>query len=323
VTAVAYPVDTLVMSIGKETTEGVPVTPTHSVPVLSCTPVDSATPQRNTAWSGSAAATTGFGPGPQVGGISLAGHVYADTIGYPLAGILGDVTTTTGTPNTHTISLNNAGAQQPPSDTIYCADAYNCLVWAGVNYTSLSLTSDVLGTFDWSASALCLPGAAVAAPSSNYTSAAMFGGWRGVVTIGGVADGRVISSSTVLSRTVAAQRPVTGQQLPARFRTEQLTVAGTITAAMTDDAYRLLYLAGSSTSVDVLFSQGSGAATQSVRLHSSAVTLMSAVRSRGSRYLTVALTWEAAGSTADAGASGGTSPLRATLRNTVGAGIYA
>jgi hypothetical protein len=320
---VTYPAGVLAVSIGKETTESVPVTPTYSLPVTTCEPADNHAPGVDTSWRGAPATSFGHVLGPLDGALHLAGPVYADTIGFALAGMLGDLTTTAGTPNTHAIALLNSGLQQPPSYTLYTADAYSCLQWAAGNFADLTLSSSGSGVLTWDAHLMSLSGVPVTAPTPNFTGLAQFAGWRGAVQLGGSADIHVLSATTKLSRPVTGKRNVDGTQAPYQIRADELDVSGQMTLAMNSDTYRASYITGASTSVDITYSQGAGAGLQQVQLHCSNVTFTDVRRSYGGRWIELSLAWFADATTTDAGASGGRSPIKATLRNTVASGIYA
>lgn len=317
-----YPSGLTAVSIGKETAYAVPVTPTYSVPAQ-VQPADAHTPQADTSWRGAPASVFGHAGGIIDGALQLGGAVYADTIGFPLVGVLGDLVTTNGTPNTHAAALLCSGNQQAASYTVYSADAHSCLQWAGCKFSSVTLTSSGDGVLAWSGVLQGLPGAIVTAPAPNYTAVPMFAGWRGVVQIGGVADAHVLSTSTSIQRPVLAQRNIDGGQTAYGQRSEEVSVTGSLALAMSSDTYRQQYLATTASSLDITYSQGAGAGLQQVKLHCSNITWTTAVRSYGSRWIELDLAWEAAANTADVGASGGRSPIKATLRNTVAAGVYA
>jgi hypothetical protein len=320
---VTSPSQLLAASIGKEALYGVPVAPTYSLPVLTCEPVDNHQPIGDQHWRGAPATTYAHAPGMLSGAVKLGGPVYADTIGFALAGVLGDVAFTAGTPNTAAMALLNSGAQQPPSYTIYSADGLNCLCWAGCKFSDLTISSTADGTLTWTATAASTGSSIVTAPARNYTAATMFAGWRGVIQIGGVTETRVLSSDLTISRVLVPQRNTDGARSPFNIRTNEITVSGSLTLAMAADTYRQQYIAGTPSSLDITYAQGAGAGLQQVKLHCSSITWQSAPRVYGGDWVELDLSWTADANTSDVGLSGGYSPLLATLKNTVATGVYA
>jgi hypothetical protein len=60
-----------------------------------------------------------------------------------------------------------------------------------------------------------------------------------------------------------------------------------------------------------------------VGLHCSKAFLTTVNRTYGSRWVELTVNFTTDGNTTDVGASGGYSPIKATIKNTVGAGVYA
>lgn len=318
-----YPSRLLTAGIGLETSYGTPVAPAMLWPLTTATPTDRHVPMADDSWRSSVSASVGHTPGPLDGTLSLAGAVYADTIGYPLAGLLGSVAVAgSSAPFTTTIAALDSGTQQPPSYTITTSDPVGALRWPGAKFSSLQLTLTPDGLFTWSGSADCLAAVTAAAYSATPSAATVLAGWRAAITIGGAAEVQAVSLDLTISRALTAKRNTNGTQAPYLQRSGVLTVAGTATVAMRSDAYRAAYVAGTATSIDVNIQQGAGAATQQIQLHSSLCTLTGAARSYGSQFVEVALAWSADGNTTD-GVSGGLSPIKVTLKNAVPHGTYA
>lgn len=70
---------------------GVAVNPTAFVPVKSMTPMDKLTLLTDEGWRGAPVRTYSHTPGPLYAEYEFGGDVFADVIGFPLAGLLGDV----------------------------------------------------------------------------------------------------------------------------------------------------------------------------------------------------------------------------------------
>jgi len=317
-----FPSQLAAVSLGLESTYGTAVSPTYSIPVSAWGPSDSHTPIGDAAWQGPPATTFGHEPGPLAGAHQLAAPVYADTVGFPLAGLLGDVTTTTGSPNTHAMSLLTTGDLQPPSYTLYGADGLDCLRYAGFRFTDCTLSGGDTG-FAWTADGVSLDSTVVSAPTTNFTGLAPIPSWTGVVQLGGVTDLQTLSATVAITRSVVAQRNTDGSRVPWLQRAAEITVTGSVAVAMRDDTYRAAFVAGTPSSVDVTYSYGSGASAQQVKLHCSSVVFTKAARSYGSNWVELDLEWVADANAADAGSSGGKSPIKATVKNTVASGVYA
>lgn len=318
-----YPSVLLQCGIGKESTFGTAVAPSVFWPLSSIVPTDRAAPLPDASWRASPSTSAGHTLGPLDSLVTMIGPVYVDSIGFPLAGLLGDVAFASGSPNTWTMSVLNTGTTQPPSYTVTSSDPVGALRWPGCKFASLTFNLDAGSLATFTATAQGLTAVPVSPYAGTPGSLLPFAGWRGVVTLGGSIDTQVVSCVVTVSRAVDPKRNTNGTQAPWLQRSAGLTVTGTATVVMSSDAYRAALAAGTTTSVDVTIAQGAGAGLQSIKLHSSLATYTAAARTYGAQYVEVGLTWIADANTTDAGASGGISPIKATLRNTVGSGTYA
>lgn len=318
-----YPSNLLAVSIGKEANYGSPAAPALSIPVTACDPTDAHIPIPDASWQGAPVTSYAHAPGPIAGALQLAGPVYADAIGFALAGMLGDVVTTLGSPNSHAIALNCAGSQQTPSYTLNTGDGLHCLQWAGLKFASLDLAMAGDGLFTWQATAAALPAVEGAPPARNYSSAAPFAGWRGTVQLGGTTEAMLLAAGVSLSRNIVAQRNTDGARAPYNHRPEEVTVTGTLEVALRSDTYRQQYVNGTATSIDISAAQGVGAGLQQVKLHASSAIFTDVHQVYGGDWVELAIAWTADANTTDIGASGGHSPIKTTLKNTIGAGVYA
>lgn len=318
-----YPAGLVVVGIAKEPAYGTATVPAMYLPVAQPGPADLHTPIPDDGWRSSAVESYAHQPGPLEGAVDLAGPVFADTIGFALAGILGDVASAGSNPTTHTMAVVNTGEQQPPSYTITTSDPVGALAWAGAKFASVTLSATADGVLTWVGQAHSQAAAAATTPAAAPTALSQFAGWRGVVQLGGATDARVESLDVTLARAVTAKRNVDGARAPWLQRTGPLSVVGTMTIIMASDTYRQQYVNGTVTSVDINYQQGAGAGLQQVKLHCSTVTFTNVARSYSGSWVELAVAWTADANTTDAGASGGLSPVKATLKNLVAAGVYA
>lgn len=312
------------LAFALESAYGTLAAPVIGLPYSSFGPVDNNGLLFDASWRGSAVDVAGHETGVLDSAISVAGPVLPDSIGIPLAGMLGDVVFAAGSPNTHTMSVLNTGGQQPPSYTGSLSDPAGLLQWAGCKVASLKLA--------WDASALlkhetALVGLASSVPGAlvmpAVTTEKPLPSWTGALLLGGSAETRLLSGSISLERVVTAKRNSTGAQAPWLQRSEELKVSGALEVAVLTDTYRALLLGGTTTSLDLTFSTGVGAALRSLKLHCSQAVLSAAARNYGGRWVEIGATFRAEGNTTDAGASGGRSPLKVTLKNAIGSGVYA
>ena len=108
------------LGIAKEATKGTAVAPTDFIAVAQSKikPVDVIDPLYDEGMRGSLVKNYNYIPGRTRSTFDFGGAAFADTIGYPIAGLLGSVATTgASAPFTHTISLKNAsttGADAQP-----------------------------------------------------------------------------------------------------------------------------------------------------------------------------------------------------------------
>ena len=142
------------LGIAKETTKGTAVTPTDFIPVAkdSLKPVDIIDPLYDTGLRGSNVVNYNYIPGRTRSTFDFGGAVFADTIGYSLAGLLGSVATTgASAPYTHTISLKNsataAADDQPISYTLTDFYAAAVRAYPGCQFSDFSLKFNADGMF--------------------------------------------------------------------------------------------------------------------------------------------------------------------------------
>ena len=311
------------VALAAEPSYGTVTAPVALLPWSALQPADSNTLLLDASWRGSAAGTVGAETGVQESALSLSGPVYADSIGHLLAGALGDLSYTPGTPNLWAMALLNSGAQQPASYTVSLSDVTGLLQWPGCKVASLQLSFNSGALLAWQAKLAGQPSigpGSLVMPAQSAESVRP--GWIGACTVGGSSEPRLISADVTLTRQIEAKRNATGQQAPWLQRTGLLTVNGHIDVAILSDTYRATFLSGSSTSLDLNFQAGSGAALRQLRLHCSQVVWTTLARGYAGKWVDVTASFEAVANTSDAGASGGLSPVKVTLQNAVPSGGY-
>jgi hypothetical protein len=312
------------LGIAKESIYGTGVAATDFIPVKSFQPKDKLMFETDEAWRGSAVKSYGHVPGAIYAEHDFGGPVFADTIGYVLAGVLGDVATTgASAPYTTTFALLNSGSTQPPSYTIAEATAINALQFPGVKFSEVGFKFDGGSQFEYTAKGSSLTSSILGvAPVASFSAVQLQAGWQGIVTIGGTAVSAVASGEVNIKRPVEVVHTADGTQAPYMLWSGECTVDGKLVLVMEADTYRALYVSGASTSIDVNFAQGAGTTATQVKLHCSKATLTDASHNFGKSYIELDCTFEGDANVTDVGASAGYSPIMATVQNAKVSGTY-
>lgn len=309
--------------IGKETTYGTAVTPGFYLPFTALAPDDVNVVAADQAWRGAPGDAWGYASAPLSGAVPFGGDVHPDTIGFPLAGVLGDVVASGSGPVTWTMACLNSGTQQPSSYTVTSSDGVNSRQWPGTKFTSLTLSAQADGALQYSATAVSLISNTTTAPSPSYTTPRMVPSWVGAHQLGGSPVGTVINCSVKLTRAVQAKRNNDGSPSPYLQRSGVLSVSGSLTLILETDAYRELYVAGTASSILLNWSQGAGSTATETQIRCSQIIYTNVQPDYATGiFQQVKLDWAASYNPTDVGASGGTSPCLVTLKNAVTSGSY-
>ena len=300
------------------------VAPTAFIPVKSMDPMDKLTLLPDEGWRGAPVKQVGHVPGPLYAEYDFAGDVFADLIGYPLAGLLGDLTVTgASAPYTTALSTLCSGNFQPPK---YTLTDWNSNITGyqlnGCQFSELGLKFSGAGKLEYTAKATALSNATTSKPTFSNPPTSIIAGWTGAVTVGGSAITSTFDGEINIKRAVDVIDTVDGTQAPYALWAGELESDGKLTLVMEADTYRANFVAGTSTTIDVNFAAGAGATATQVKLHSSLAFLTDAKVTRGKSYAEIELTYVADGNVTDAGASGGYSPIKATLQNASPSGTY-
>jgi hypothetical protein len=165
------------LGIAKEATKGTIVAPTDFIPVAkdSLKPVDVVDALYDTGLRGSNIMNYNYIQGRTRSTVDYGGAVFADTIGYSLAGLLGSVATSgVSAPYTHTISLKNSltsGADdQPISYTLtdfYAADVRS---YPGCQFSDFSLKFNADGMLEYDTKTTGWASSAVSDPTPTFST---------------------------------------------------------------------------------------------------------------------------------------------------------
>lgn len=253
----------------------------------------------------------------------FAGDVFPDSIGWMLTGVLGDlVTTGASVPYSHALAVLNSGDGQPPTYTLTDYYVVNTRQYPGAKFTDLDIKFNADGLLTYTAKAVALPSVTTTAPTPSYTTVGPMASWVGVVTIGGTAVHTVMDGNVNIKRPVTVIPTVDGSQNPHALWSGPVSVSGKLTLVMEDESQLTNYLTNVQPSLDITFSTGTGASLVSLKLHMTSVSYQTADIGRGKEYVELSVSFTAKGNATDTGASGGFSPIKATLQNAIVAGTY-
>ena len=259
----------------------------------------------------------------------FAGDVFADTIGYVVAGVLGDVTTTgASAPYTHAISVLNSQASNGQPTTYTLSDYYSLgnastRQFAGTQFESVDFkfTADALLTY--TAKAKAYQSATAANPTPSFSTVTPLPSWTGAVTLNGATSTLLADGNCAISRSVEPIFTVDNNQRPYQLFAGAVKVEGALTLVFESDTELNLYLQNTKPALLINFTQGAGASAQQVQLNMTKCAFTVAKIERGKEYIELSANYKAMANTTDAGASAGYSPIKVTLKNAKTSGTYA
>ena len=309
------------MGVAKQATAGTPVAPTDFIAITADPkPVDVITELDDKAWRGSAVATYGKIQGARKSSLELDSNLDLTTIGYPLQGVLPDLTVVgASAPFTTTFATKNTGDTQCSPYTFTGFNGLNARQYSDAKYEELTLsfTGDTLVMVK--SKVQCWASVVGTTPTPSFSTLQPVAAYVGVITIGGSNAVNVLSGDIVIKRPIDVLQTVNGIQDPYRIWQGPVTVTGKLDFVHETDADFQRYLSNTQVPLDITFTQG----PSSLKLHSTLTAFVTGAVMRGKNYTEVNTTFECLGNVTDAGASLGFSPLKATLVNTKAAGTYA
>lgn len=317
------------VGVAKETTKGTGAVPTAYIPVTTLDPSDELKKFEDTGMRGAMVDVYDLIDGPRYSEVSLAGNVHPDTIPWLLANHLGDLATTgASAPYTHAMAAKNSGDGQPGA--ISLTDHYGLTGvtparrFAGSQVSELTFKWAGDGMFDWTAKTIGFASEKVAKPTQSFGVIPPYAGWVGTLAIGGSSKAFMQSGELSLRRLGAAPiDTVDGSAAPYAIWMGPVEAAGKLTFVHEDDTELDRFLAGTSTTLALLWTQGTSAALTEVSFTMSKVKYRVARVKRGKQFVELEVDYKALANTTDVGASGGYSPLKAVVKNAVASGVYA
>jgi hypothetical protein len=320
------------IGINKETAHAAGVAPTPAapaasggyIPVTSITPFDNIKYLEDKNWRGSMVEDYGIVQGNIYSEFEFGGDVFADTIGWPVAGVLGDVTTTgSAAPYTHAIALKNSGNGQTTSYTITDYNGVNARRFAGLQFHEIDFkfNADALLTYTAKGSGFQSDTSGTTSGNS-YSAVVPTASWTGTTTIGGTTKLILEEGNCLISRPVNPIWTIDANQSPYQLFQGPVSVSGSLTFVVEDDTQLQNYLSNSQPSLQINFTTGSGATATQVQLNMTKCAFVVAKIDRGSDYVQLKVDYKAIGNATDVGASAGYSPIKVTLQNAIAASVY-
>ena len=212
------------IGISKEVTLGTPVAaPAFFIPANQPQPEQIHERIRDEAYDNNISAIRGVYDGVADSTFDFDGPLYPDAFGYLLAATgLTDTKTGTG-PVVHTFKLA-AGANQPPSYTLYHFNGVEVRAYPGMMLDSLEVKIGATGMVTYSAKWKGWKSSTVTTPSAAFTAVKPFVGWQGALTIGGATVDRLMEETITITRGVDTIHTINGSQSPSTTFAGQLTV---------------------------------------------------------------------------------------------------
>jgi len=318
------------IGIAKEATKGTVVAPTDFIPVAkdSLKPVDIVDPLYDTGLRGSNVVNYNYIPGRTRSTFDFGGAVFADTIGYGIAGVLGSVATTgASAPYTHTISLLNSltsGADtQPISYTLTDFYAVDVRSYPGCQFSDFSLKFNADGMLEYDAKTTGWQSSTVSDPTPTFSTVLPTPVWRGTVSIGGSAVSTAMEGSIEMTRAVTPIYGISNTQNPYQVFLGALEVTGNIKFVMENDDQLTNFLTNVQPAIVLNWAYGAGATAVQIQATITKGAYTAAMIERGDDFVSVSIELNAQANTTDDGASGGFAPIKWVLQNAKASGTYA
>ena len=318
------------LGIAKEVTKGTIVAPTDFIPVAkdSLKPQDIVDPLYDTGLRGSNVLNYAYIQGRTRATVDFGGAVFADTVGYGIAGLLGSVATTgASAPFTHTISLKNSLTSdvdvQPISYTLTDFYAVDVRSYPGCQFSDFSLKFNADGMLEYDTKTTGWASSTVADPTPSFSTILPTPVWRGTVNIGGAQVATAMSGNIDMSRPVTPVYGISNTQNPYQVFLGPLEVTGKITFLMETDAELTRFLNNSQPAIVLNWSYGAGASAVQIQATISKGAYTAAMIERGEDFVQVSIDLNGQSTTTDAGSTGGFAPIKWVLQNAKASGTYA
>ena len=317
------------LGVAKEVTKGTPVAPTDFIPVMasSLKPVDIIDPLYDEGLRGSNVKNYNYIPGRTRSTIDFGGSVFADTVGYGIAGLLGDVATVgASAPFTHTISLENsavaAADAQPISYTFTDFYAAAVRTSSGVQIHDFTLKFNADGMLEYDAKGTGWASATAATPTPSFSTVLPTPVWQGTVSIGGSAITNAMTGEIAMKRPVTPIYGISQTQNPFNVFVGPLEVTGKLEFVMENDTELTRFLTNTQPAIVLNWAYGAGATAVQIQATLTKGAYVATAIDRGSDFVKISVDINGQGNTTDAGATLGFSPIKWVLKNAKASGTY-
>ena len=310
------------VGIAKETTKGTAVTPTIFIPVLASTlkPVDTYGALYDEGLRGSLVKNYNYIQGRGNSTFDFSGAAFADTIGFPIAGLLGEDVVSGSAPYVHTIALKNsataAADAQPASFTMTDFYSANVRAYAGTQFHDFSLKFTAEGLLEYDAKSTGWLSATASTPTPSFSTVLPTPVWYGTVSVAGTTVSNATTGNIDMKRPVTPIFGIGNTQNPYQVFVGALEVTGKVTFLMEADAQLTNYLTNTQPALVFNWTQGSGASQTQIQatLTKGAYTLAAIERSKD--FVEVTVDINAQGNLTDSGTVG-YSPIKWVIKNAV------
>ena len=318
------------VGIAKEATKGTAVAPTDFIPVAkdSLKPADIVDPLYDTGLRGSNVMNYAYIQGRTRSTFDFGGAVFADTIGYAIAGLMGSVATTgASAPYTHTISLKNSLTSstetQPISYTLTDFYAVAVRQFPGCQFSDFSLKFNADGMLEMDTKSTGWASATTTDPTPTFSTVLPTPVWRGTVSIGGNTITTAMEGNIDMKRAVTPIYGISNTQNPYQVFLGALEVTGSIKFVMDADTQLTNFLNNTQPAITLNWAYGAGATAVQIQATISKGAYTTTVIDRGDDFVTVTIELNGQGNTTDAGSTGGYAPIKWVLQNAKASGTYA
>lgn len=318
------------VGIAKEATKGTIVAPTDFIPVAkdSLKPVDVIDALYDTGLRGSNVLNYNYIQGRTRSTFDFGGAVFADTVGYAIAGLMGTVATTgASAPYTHTISLTNSLTSgtdtQPISYTLTDFYAVDVRSYPGCQFSDFTLKFNADGMLEFDTKTTGFKSSTVSDPTPTFSTVLPTPVWRGTVSIGGSAVATAMEGTINLKRPVTPIYGISNTQDPYQVFLGPLEVTGTVKFVMENDSQLLNFLDNSQPAIVLNWNYGTGTSEVQIQATITKGAYTAATIERGDDFVSVSIELNGQSNTTDAGSTGGYSPVKWVLKNAKASGTYA
>lgn len=304
------------VGFGKETTPGTSVAPTVFTPATAFTPQDVRNYVQDQGIRGAFVDTYNQIPTQGWSTYFYDSNLYVDSMGPALKSLLGEEAVSGTGPYTHVFDVLNSGAQ-PTTYTVADYNGFNMRRFAYSLCNSVQVNFDASGLLTYTAQWMGFASATATTTASSFTAVPAKAAYVGTVSIGGSSTLLVQSGNVTMARNVVPILAINASTSPTAMFGGGVSSTGSLTIIYQDDTFLTPFLNGTAQALDLSWTAGSGAGTQTFTYHATTALFTNATVDRGEEYVRLNVDFESVANTTDVGSSGGYSPVKATLVNAV------